>query len=769
MSAIKLFDFQQEAADQLAEATQEWVSAYATQGVLKHGRTVIPFLGQLKAVTGAGKTPILARVVSEIGPALVLWTSKSSAVVEQTYRNLLGKYRALLPSANLQVLRERPSKGEWERLITNKNGLTIWVTTVGSWNEAEAAAAGGSETARLNMHRPHLDWGGDESPWEQLRTTLQRPLWVVYDESHNQTPTQLDQLVALNPVGFLMASATPPASELFSAFDKTIRDDDVMAPIAAKGRVIVQTRDVVKTHLLKHTLEVLDYQAEPEAMLDEVIERYRKLVKAAAAEDSTINPKAIYVVEKSNPPKGSKELARPVAIWHYLREKKLPADQIALYTQTKIVPEEAEKISSLTALENRHHHIIFNQALQEGWDDPEAFLCYFDEQTNSYTRIQQIVGRVLRQPLAQHSDNELLDTATLFVRVPNEKYDDVIKQIKRELSVYAVDDDDPFGTSAIRLKTRKEPLAAIPVKTRQKSKLRVPNYVLGEAALDNAIKRIQAIGKRPWASEDLLAPGLRRTLTISLAGDEDEVRFAEIAANSLTENGTFLRRRIQRLSRSCSHLLHPDLFKGPAFEQGSCAGSLAQSELAELASTVVEAYEQSVELKVNPIAGEREWVVSEHQPSGSELVPFKHAAHARYARAVFNKDEMEFAQALDNFGKGVWARNPSRGAGYGLPLPTKIGDSTAFYPDFLWWVSGSCFAIDPTGRHILEDKVRAKLLDLPNPKVILITRGKVTKDWTRTEDKEGWTMVRHRAGRNPSPEYFETLHELLTRLEGSAR
>src|SRR5207249_11745693 len=178
-----------------------------------------------------------------------LWTSKSSAVVEQTYRNLLGKYRSLLPAAGVQIVRERPSKAEWERLITATTGLTIWVTTVASWNEKEAAEAGGSESARLNMHRPHLDWGGRESPWEQLRTKLVRPLWVVYDESHNQTPTQLDQLVGLNPVGFLMASATPPTSELFSKFDSTIRSDEHMAAIAERGRVKVLTADVVAAQL----------------------------------------------------------------------------------------------------------------------------------------------------------------------------------------------------------------------------------------------------------------------------------------------------------------------------------------------------------------------------------------------------------------------------------------------------------------------------------------------------------------------------------------
>src|SRR5690606_6444333 len=126
---------------------------------------------------------------------------KSSAVADQTYRNLTGKYAHLLP-AGTRVVRERPSKGEWEDLIESTTGLTIWVTTVGSWNEAEFADSEGSETARLNMHRPQKDWGGDRSPWDQLRSSPQRPVWIVYDESHNQTPTQLEQLVGLRPIGF---------------------------------------------------------------------------------------------------------------------------------------------------------------------------------------------------------------------------------------------------------------------------------------------------------------------------------------------------------------------------------------------------------------------------------------------------------------------------------------------------------------------------------------------------------------------------------------
>lgn len=134
-------------------------------------------------------------------------------------------------------------------------------------------------------------------------------------------------------------------------------------------------------------------------------------------------PKVLYVVESSNPRAGRGEIiARPVAIWDYLREKKIAADEIAVYTQTKVLPDEAERVSALSDLEARHRHIICNRALQEGWDDPEAYVEYFDDESSSYTRIAQIIGRALRQPGAQHFADDDLNTAYLYVRVANKTF-----------------------------------------------------------------------------------------------------------------------------------------------------------------------------------------------------------------------------------------------------------------------------------------------------------------------------------------------------------
>lgn len=760
---FQLFDFQSQAAAQLAEAADQWINIYATEGILSRGKTPVPFFGHLKAVTGAGKTPILAKISGELPPSLILWTSVSSAVVDQTYRNLQKKYRYLLPSTT-QIIRERPSKSEWEEVLEAETGLTIWVTTVGSWNEAEAADAGGSKTARLNMHRPQPDWGGAESPWEQLRTKLKRGIWVVYDESHNQTPVQLDQLARLKPIGMLMASATPPEGGIYTSWAEMVAEEGGNYRDAwDKGKVQVSTKDVVDAQLLKHTIDVENFDSDPEALLDAAVALQRELTERADLVGAPITPKALYVVEKSNPSKGE-IISRPVAIWEYLCDAGVDPSEIAIYTQTKTVPDEAEKITSLDQLEARHAHIICNRALQEGWDDPEAYIEYFDDESNSFVRIRQIIGRALRQPDATHFEDDALNTATLFVRVPNQRFDGIVTGIKEEMALYATDESDPYGSSAVRVRTKADPLPDVSLKEEWVGALTLPNYQLGQADLEDEIKKVKAMSKQIWDEDDLLAPGLRRTHVISLRGEDDQTRYEMIAANTRRRNGDFLRRRIQARSRHCVHLLDPKLFSGPAYDQRSCTGSTAQTMLGERANAIAERYETTVELVEVEIEGEETWTLGPHQPSRAEYVSFNNAAHSRYSRSGFNKDELEFARAIDSLAAGVWTRNPARGSGYGIELPIKTGSSTAFYPDFLWWIEGHCFAIDTTGAHMLEDKVRSKLLSIPKPQIVLMTRGRIARDWSGIEDSGGWTIARALSGRSPTPSYASTLKNALEQL-----
>lgn len=80
--SFALFPFQEDAAAALRTAALKWIAHAVMTEVPRVGTARIPFVGQLKAVTGAGKTPILADVVGGLGDAVVIWTSKSSAVVQ---------------------------------------------------------------------------------------------------------------------------------------------------------------------------------------------------------------------------------------------------------------------------------------------------------------------------------------------------------------------------------------------------------------------------------------------------------------------------------------------------------------------------------------------------------------------------------------------------------------------------------------------------------------------------------------------------------------
>jgi hypothetical protein len=60
--------------------------------------------------------------------------------------------------------------------------------------------------------------------------------------------------------------------------------------------------------------------------------------------------------------------------------------------------------------------------------------------------------------------------------------------------------------------------------------------------------------------------------------------------------------------------------------------------------------------------------------------------------------------------------------------------------------------------------VRGKLLAIPNPKIVLITRGRVSRDFSSVESDDGCTTARPLAGRAPSPEYFASIRDALVRL-----
>lgn len=84
---ISLFPFQAQASGTISERYREFVTD--PDRPVKRGYGKLPFYQSLQALTGAGKTPIIADALTQMRMALpieplVLWVSKGKVVVDQT-------------------------------------------------------------------------------------------------------------------------------------------------------------------------------------------------------------------------------------------------------------------------------------------------------------------------------------------------------------------------------------------------------------------------------------------------------------------------------------------------------------------------------------------------------------------------------------------------------------------------------------------------------------------------------------------------------------
>lgn len=437
----------------------------------RKGTKARPFFQALSALTGAGKTPILAQAVSLMRghfgtEPLVFWMSKARSVVAQTYANFSsGKYSEIVEGfrvINIQSLSPE--------LIADGSTPVILMTTTGLFNNKDQ-----SEGA-LNIYKKDNDLFGDTSPWERLIERQdgdkRRPLLIVYDEGHNLSEQQTELLAELEPDAYLLASAT---LKLPSNFQKSViqpirlwveEAEDVSSFAALKatneeGRpeaerfitTAVSSNKVVEAQLVKKAIQFDGTTATMERCVDDLIKRMQVLTEEIADRNLGFKPKAIYVCKTNITDDGEKDdaskpfthrKAPPIRIWRYLVEEQgVSPKDIAIYANLTFVEgNKPDEVNLFSKGENdfddftagNYQHIIFNLSLQEGWDDPACYLAYIDKSMGSSIQVEQIIGRVLRQYGATHYENPLLNSAHFFLRVDKESvFTEAIQKVKKKL------------------------------------------------------------------------------------------------------------------------------------------------------------------------------------------------------------------------------------------------------------------------------------------------------------------------------------------------
>lgn len=768
---IELFRFQQEASATAFARFQRYVDDPVVTGTTRHPHQV-PFFQALSSITASGKTAILADIVATVSQSMpirpvVLWISKGKVVVEQSYADLApgGKYHHLLGDAEVRPLADYDAT-----TVAIGVQTMVFFATVGTFNQKD------KEKGTLSIYKGDLD-NADHSIWDSLKLRLtdanvRRPLLVIYDEGHNLSDQQTDLLLELEPVALFLASAT---MRLPARLSREVADLENNGWSRETLVTTVDAKQVSETGLVRNDVKLVGYQTPMEEAVSQLLSDLANIETDASAFGLPGKPKAIYVCEtntvagsgseQDNPKQpfnGRK--ARPILIWRYLTERHgIDPDEIAVYCSLKMdknfpAPDEFHLFSGGAKdyeefVAGAYRHIIFNKTLQEGWDDPLAYCAYIDKSMGSEVAVEQVIGRVLRQPGAKHYPAESLNAARMYVRVDRSNvFNEMIERV-----------DQKIGSEMPTIKiTVTPPGKTPPVEYPPKQPMTVSETAIISTAAEAPIVKAITTKLNDYRQADVNTKGAgRRAIVQRLVG---ETSSGEPVWETFEQSGRayarwFFQREIVRRYARAAEVAPTD---DPKFDAEIGFGSIAETNVRDVAAEVVDLYLDNVVIRqkaVNP------YVVGPLDARPDEVEEFTNALHGGYAGLNVSL-ELPFAKALDKTGL-TWTRNPSP-TGYRIPLPT-LGSTSRFFPDFIVWSEDEddVYLVDTKGEHLALEAVARKLLNIERPAkatqrlhIKLVAKGDWNKDGEQ-ETKEGWTVFGFAAGGGRSASQYDDLDALL--------
>ncbi len=354
----------------------------------------------VKVPTAGGKTFIAANALRSLFenfalfnpnfPQVVIWLVPSLTILDQTYKNLNDPrhpYRAKLNThfnARVAVYRkEDVLQGAGFNADAVREQLTIIVLSF------DSLRARNKEDRKIFQENGYLaSFARDVDPAllladydETALINVLRQLQpvVIVDESHNaESDLSVEMLRNLNPRFILDLTATPKKnSNIISYVDASQlkRENMVKLPV-----IVYNQKD--KTEVLQYAL---DTQHNLETM-------------AVAEEKETgkyIRPIVLFQAQ----PRTGEEQTTYEKLKARLIELGIPAEQVKIKTAEINELKDVDLLSRSCPV----RYIITVNALKEGWDCPFAYVLASLANRNSPVDVEQIVGRVLRQPhVVQH-------------------------------------------------------------------------------------------------------------------------------------------------------------------------------------------------------------------------------------------------------------------------------------------------------------------------------------------------------------------------------
>ena len=362
----------------------------------------------MKVPTGGGKTFMACASVRCIfdamptgKPQVVVWLVPSDSILTQTVRNLSDvnhPYRQKLD----QDFAGRVGVYTKEMLLNGQNFspdtvreiLTVCIMSYGSLridskkkDVRKVYQENGNLFRFADFFRDKDALLADTPDTALIQVLRHLERVVIVDESHNAgSDLSVEMLNNLNPSFVLDLTATPRKNSNIISY--------------------VDARELKKEHMVKLPVVVYNRTTRQSVIQDAIQLRGSIEKEAIAAEEAGgkyIRPIVLFQAQ----PKTSDNSDTFDKIKALLMDMGIPEDQIAVKTSNV----DDLKGRDLMGRDCPVRYIITVNALKEGWDCPFAYILASLANRTSTVDVEQILGRILRQPYAMQHASPLLNTS----------------------------------------------------------------------------------------------------------------------------------------------------------------------------------------------------------------------------------------------------------------------------------------------------------------------------------------------------------------------
>jgi type III restriction enzyme len=382
----------------------------------------------VKVPTAGGKTFIACNALKTIfdafdydRPKAVVWLVPSITILDQTIKNLKDPshpYRQKINShfGNKAEVFDKAAllQGSGFNATTINEQLNIMVFSFDSLrakNKEDRKVF--QENGNLQSFESLLGKDNDITLGAVIKYL--NPV-VIVDESHNaESDLSVDMLKEINPCFILDLTATPRNNSNIISF--------------------IDAMELKKENMVKLPVIVYNHQDKTE-VINSALQLQRRLELQSLEEEKKggkyIRPIVLFQAQ----PKNAEDNTTFEKLKEKLIELKIPADQVKIKTANINEIKNEDLMSRSCPV----RYIITVNALKEGWDCPFAYILASLADKSSAVDVEQILGRVLRQPYVIKHNFPLLNLS--YVLTASSKFLDTLDNIVKGLNKAGFSDKD---------------------------------------------------------------------------------------------------------------------------------------------------------------------------------------------------------------------------------------------------------------------------------------------------------------------------------------